>query len=146
MSPRSWLAVASADHVRIGRAQGFMQVCHGKAAPLHRLPPGDRVAYYSPTETFRGNDRLQTFTAIGIVTAGVPYQVDVGGGFRPFRRDVQWAEAREAPIRPLLGQLGFAREGQSLGQKSWGYQLRFGLFEVTNADMQIIADAMGAVL
>jgi len=54
---------------------------------------------------------------------------------------VQWAQAREAPIRPLLGQLGFAREG-----KSWGYQLRFGLFEVTNTDMQIIADAMGAVL
>jgi hypothetical protein len=71
----------------------------------------------------------------------VPYQADMRGGFRPFRRDVQWAQAREAPIRPLLGQLSFAREG-----KSWGYQLRFGLFEVTNTDMQIIADAMGAVL
>ncbi|MHC4043814.1 EVE domain-containing protein [Bradyrhizobium sp. 23AC] len=141
MSPRCWLAVASAEHVRIGRAGGFMQVCHGKAAPLRRLPAGDRVAYYSPTETFHGKDKLQAFTAIGVVTAGVPYQADMGGGFRPFRRDVRWAEARQASIRPLLGQLGFAREG-----KSWGYQLRFGLFEVSNADMQVIADAMEAVL
>lgn len=34
---KSWIAVASAEHVRSGRAQGFMQVCHGKAAPLRRL-------------------------------------------------------------------------------------------------------------
>jgi hypothetical protein len=26
-----------------------MQVCHGKAAPLRRVQPGDRVVYYSPT-------------------------------------------------------------------------------------------------
>lgn len=45
---RNWVAVASAEHVRIGRAAGFMQVCHGKAAPLRRIKPGDRVAYYSP--------------------------------------------------------------------------------------------------
>ena len=28
---------------------GFMQVSHGKAAPLRRIRPGDGVAYYSPT-------------------------------------------------------------------------------------------------
>lgn len=33
---KSWIAVASAEHVRSGRSQGFMQVCHGKAAPLRR--------------------------------------------------------------------------------------------------------------
>jgi hypothetical protein len=75
----SWIAVASAEHVRIGRARGFMQVCHGKAAPLRRLSPGDRVIYYSPTETFRGKDRLQAFTAIGIVAPGAPHQADMGG-------------------------------------------------------------------
>ena len=30
-----------------------MQVCHGKAAPLQRIQPGDRVVYYSPTVSFR---------------------------------------------------------------------------------------------
>ena len=60
-----------------------MQVGHGKAAPLRRITPGDRVAYYSPMETFRGSDRLQAFTAIGVVKAGTPYQADMGGGFCP---------------------------------------------------------------
>ena len=40
---RNWLAVASANHVRKGRAEGFMQVCHGKLAPLRRIKPGDHV-------------------------------------------------------------------------------------------------------
>jgi hypothetical protein len=31
---RTWIAVASAEHVRVGHQAGFMQVCHGKAAPL----------------------------------------------------------------------------------------------------------------
>ena len=45
---QNWIAVASAEHVGIGRVQGFMQVCHGKAAPLRRVLPGSRVVYYSP--------------------------------------------------------------------------------------------------
>jgi len=64
---KNWIAVASAEHVRLGRSQGFMQVSHGKAAPLRRIRSGDRVVFYSPTEAFRGKDRLRAFTAIGIV-------------------------------------------------------------------------------
>lgn len=141
MSPvarRSWIAVASAEHVRIGRAGGFMQVCHGKAAPLRRLSPGDRVAYYSPTTTFGGKDKMQAFTAIGAVAPEVPYQADMGGGFRPFRRDVIWCAAREVPILPLRHDLAFARDA------NWGYQLRFGLFEISGDDMEVIAAAMQA--
>jgi hypothetical protein len=48
-------------------------VCHGKAAPLKRIRPGDGVVYYSPTNVFRGNDGLQSFTAIGVVRNGAPY-------------------------------------------------------------------------
>lgn len=44
-----WVAVASAEHVRIGRKDGFMQVNHGKAAPLRRIKPGDGIVYYSPS-------------------------------------------------------------------------------------------------
>ena len=141
MSLKSWIAVASAEHVRLGRSQGFMQVCHGKAAPLRRISPGDAVTYYSPTERFGGLERLQAFTAIGTVKPGAPYQIDMGDGFRPFRRDVAWSEATEAPIHPMLEHLSFAR-----GNKNWGYQLRFGLFEIPSQDLLLIAEAMGVTL
>jgi hypothetical protein len=140
MSAKSWIAVACAQHVRIGRSHGFMQVCHGKAAPLRRLSPGDRVAYYSPTESLRGKDRLQAFTAIGVVAPGVPCQADMSG-VRTFRRSVLWSEAIETLVRPLLGCLSFARDN-----RNWGYQLRFGLFRIEDEDMQIIASAMRATL
>ncbi|MCP0913670.1 MULTISPECIES: EVE domain-containing protein [Legionella] len=134
---RNWLAVAAAEHVRVGRQLGFMQVCHGKKAPLLRLHPHDWVVYYSPTVTFRGKDKLQSFTAIGSVKPGVPYQVDMGNGFCPFRRDVLWFDAQETFIAPLLNQLDFTQ-----GKKNWGYPFRFGLFELSEHDMQQIAQAM----
>ena len=80
-SSRNWIVVASADHVRTGRAGGFMQAGHGKEAPLRRVRPGDRVACYSPTSEFGGKDRLQAFTEIGIARDGEPDQFDMGGGF-----------------------------------------------------------------
>jgi len=138
---RDWIAVASAEHVRRGREAGFMQVCHGKAAPLRRVRPGDRVAYYSPTVEFRGKDKLQAFTAIGIVKVGEPYQFDMGDGFCPFRRDVAWLQAYETPILPLLDALEFLA-----GVRNWGYPLRFGLFSISDHDLQMIAAAMGAQL
>ena len=136
-----WLAVASAEHVRRGRSEGFMQVSHGKAAPLKRVKPGDRVVYYSPTVKLGGKDKLQAFTAIGIVKDREPYRFDMGKGFMPYRRDVDWAKADEAPIRPLLDRLEF-----TTGKPNWGYQLRFGLFAISGADFCLIAQAMGARL
>lgn len=134
---RYWIAVASAEHVRRGRAEGFMQVCHGKLAPLARVQPGDGVIYYSPSESFRGTDRLQSFTAIGRVFPGTAYQADMGGGFHPHRRDVDWFEATEVPIKPLLGALSFTAQN-----RNWGYQLRFGLFEIEKGDFELIRTAM----
>lgn len=136
----NWIAVASAEHVRIGRAAGFMQVCHGKAAPLRRIRGGDLVAYYSPAVSFGGKDKCQSFTAFGIVRGGEPYKADMGGGFHPFRRDVDWCDTLDAPIAPLLERLEFAA-----GKRNWGYQFRFGLFAVSEADMCIIAQTMGVV-
>ncbi|MBZ9853851.1 EVE domain-containing protein [Mesorhizobium sp. CA13] len=134
-----WIAVASAQHVRRGREGGFMQVNHGKAAPLRRVQPGDGIVYYSPTTILGEKDGLRAFTAIGTVREGEPYQGDMGGGFTPFRRDVDWAAAGEAPIKPLLDRLDF-----TAGKPNWGYQLRFGLFSVSAADFAVIAEAMGA--
>jgi EVE domain len=135
---QNWIAVASAEHVRRGRAAGFMQVCHGKAAPLRRIQPRDRVAYYSPRIEFGGSDTGQVFTALGIVCDRPPYQPVAEGDFSPYRRDVIWLETRDAPIKPLLDVLEFAA-----GRRNWGYQLRFGLFRISEHDMRTIAKAMG---
>lgn len=134
---RAWIAVASAEHVRIGRKAGFMQVCHGKAPPLRRIRPGDRVIYYSPTVTLGVKDRCQAFTAIGEARDGAPYQVEAEGGFRSWRRDVDWQPADETPIRPLIGLLTFTQLGTN-----WGYQLRFGVFGIDDEDADRIAQAM----
>lgn len=133
----NWIAVASADHVRIGQRDGIMQVCHGKAGPLRKTKPGDRVVYYSPSQQFRGPATLQSFTAIGVVQDGAPYQFDMGGGFVPYRRDIMWLPSRDAPIRPLLEQLDF-----TAGRTHWGAPFRFGIFSITDRDMKIIAAAM----
>jgi len=137
----NWLGVACAAHVRRGRAAGFMQLGHGRATPLRRVSPGDRVVYYSPTLALRGRDRLRAFTAIGIVREGEPYLVEMDGGFLPFRRDVDWLEAREAPIAPLLDVLDLTAD-----RRNWGYQLRFGVLAISDRDLRQIAEAMGARL
>ncbi len=136
-----WTGVASAEHVRRGRSDGFMQLGHGKTAPLKRVKAGDRIVYYSPTVVFGKKDGLQAFTAIGTVKAGEPYVADMGKGFKPYRRDVSWAKAKEASIQPLLDDLEF-----TAGRTNWGYKFRFGLFPISAADFRLIAKAMGAAL
>nr|WP_295889571.1 EVE domain-containing protein [uncultured Devosia sp.] len=132
-----WIAVASAEHARRGKPGGSMQVNHGKAAPLRRVQPGDGVTYYSPSEIMGKKDGLQSFTTIGIVQPGEIYPGEMGG-WTAYRRDVAYFDAHEAPIAPLLAQLDFAG-----GRSNWGYQLRFGLFEITEHDFRLIAGAMG---
>ena len=138
---RNWIGVASADHVRHGLAAGIMQLCHGKASPLRRVLPGDLIAYYSPTVEFRGTEKCRAFTAFGVARDGAPYRFEMSEDFCPYRRDVEWLPARDAPIAPLLERLDFAA-----GRRNWGYQLRFGIFAASDHDMQIIAEAMGVKL
>jgi hypothetical protein len=142
--PNNWIAVASAEHARRGCAQplqGFMQVCHGKCAPLQRVRPGDRVTYYAPATTMGGKDRLQSFVSIGTVQPGSPYAFDMGGGFVPYRRDVHYLAAQEVPIGPLLDQFEFVED-----RSRWGAKFRFGLFKISDHDLRLIAQAMGADL
>ena len=143
MSRKNWIAVASAEHARRGRdaRSGFMQVGHGKLAPLKRIAAGDLVAYYAPTVVFGAKDDFQRFVSIGVVQAGQPYAFDMGDGFIPYRRDVAYVTAQEASIVPLLDQFDFVENRQR-----WGYKFRFGLFEVNEHDMRLIAMTMRADL
>lgn len=123
----NWIAVASAEHVRWGREAGFMQVSHGKAAPLRRVRPDDRVACYSPTATFGGKDKLQAFTAIGVVSPGEPYQVDMGDGFLPpsrrhlarRRASADRSSARCARILSRNTKLGIQAAPRAVRDQRW---------------------------
>jgi hypothetical protein len=84
-----------------------------------------------------GKDTCQCFVSIGIVCAGAPYPFDMGDGFVPHRRDV-YAPAQEASIQPLLDAFECVESRQR-----WGYKFRFGLFDVSDHDMRLIAQAMG---
>ncbi len=142
LATRNWIAVASADHARRGRDEmtpGFMQVCHGKCAPLKRLRPGDRVAYYAPTVRMGSPARCQCFVSIGVVLPGEPYAFDMGDGFVPYRRDVAYVRAKEVPIQPLLEHFEFVDN-----RARWGHRFRFGLFAISDHDMAVIAHAMEA--
>lgn len=116
-----------------------MQVCHGKAGPLRRIRPGDGIAYYSPTIAFGSRVPYRAFTACGTVRDGDPYPFDMGGGFRPWRRDVVWNSMLEVSIAPMLPSLGF-----SAGKANWGQQLRFGLLAISPDDFSLIAAAMSS--
>lgn len=134
-----WIVVASAEHVRRGLAGGFIQAGHGKEAPLRRMKCGDGIICYSPTETLGGKDRLQAFTAIGLVKDENIYAVDMTLDFRPFRRNVTFWETEPAPIAPLLDALALTRD-----HRHWGTKLRFGLVEIGHSDFKKIANAMRA--
>ena len=67
------------------------------------------------------------------------HQVEMAPGFVPWRRNVEFVECSEAPIAPLLEELGFIKDRQR-----WGYVFRLGLFEIPCSDFELISRAMGA--
>ncbi len=136
-----WIGVVSRQHVLRGAAGGFAQVCHGKAGPLRSMREGDWLAYYSPAEEMGEPGNCRRFTAIGRVRAGEPYPFDMGNGFIPYRRNIDFQPAKEADIRPLIADLSFI-----LNKKSWGYPFRRGCFAVPREDFARIAEAMGIEL
>ena len=134
---RSWVAVASQDHVRKAVEGGFVQVNHGKEAPLRRIARGDQILFYSPRQEMRTGSPIQAFTAIGKAVDDVPYRATQSETFQPFRRRVRYARAKDAPIHPMLEQLSFSRD-----RGSWGQILQRGFFEIEANDYAVIASAM----
>jgi hypothetical protein len=136
---RYWINTVSRDHVRIGVDGGFTQANHGKITGVRRLARGDLIAFYSPRVSYPDGEPLQCFTALGRVDDETPYQAEMSADFHPWRRGMQFVECREAPIRELIGELGFIKD-----KARWGMPFRRGLFEITGEDFTLIADAMGA--
>jgi len=132
-----WIGVVSRSHVQIGVKGGFIQLNHGKNAPLQRLKAGDMLAMYSPRESYPDGPILQAFTAIGTIKSGKVYQFEMSPEFKPYRVDVEFSTCKEAPIKPLIEGLSFIRS-----KTHWGGAFRFGYVKVPEADFALIADAM----
>lgn len=137
-----WIGVASLDHVVAAVRGGFVQLGHGKHAPVRRLQRRDLIAYYSPRERLdEGSPAVRAFTAIGRIQDDDPFEVKQGEDFHSFRRKAEFLKADRAPIAELLDKLSFTR-----GKRSWGVAFRQSLLKVSEADFCVIARAMGASL
>lgn len=136
---RVWVGVISRAHVLRGVAGGFTQVCHGKRAPLARMRAGDLFFAYSPTTELRGGEVLRAFTAVGVIHDEHIARVDMGGGFVPFRRAVDWLlETKEVRLEDIRDRLGFVKA------PGWGLKARSGHFEVSRDDGRLLLAEMGA--
>ena len=133
-----WVGVVSREHVQRGVEGGFIQLNHGKKAPLQRMRAGDGLVMYSPRTSYPSGESLQQFTAIGVVVTGQTYQVEMADDFKPYRVDVSFFESTEATIRPLIEQLSFIKN-----KTRWGATFRFGYIKVPAADFALVAKAMG---
>jgi hypothetical protein len=80
---------------------------------------------------------LQKFTAIGRVADDETYQVEMETDYHPWRRNVEFLKSVEADVHPMLGGLSFITD-----PKRWGFPFRRGLFEISEADFEVISKAM----
>jgi predicted RNA-binding protein len=117
---------------------GFVQLGHGKKSAVERLQGGDALVMYSPRTAYPSGEPLQAFTAIGVVSTGKVYQVQMTEEFKPYRVDVEFLEANEAPIKPLVDDLSFIKS-----KTHWGAAFRFGQIKIPAEDFKLIAKAMG---
>ena len=132
-----WIGVASRDHVQLGVAGGFCQLCHGKERPLKKMGTGDWIIYYSSKEKFSAAMPCQQFTAIGEVVGDSAYPYQMSPGFVAHRRDIQFMNCLPVDIRPLIDQLSFIHN-----KTQWGYAFRFGHLQISPDDFQLIANRM----
>ena len=132
-----WIGTVSRSHVLRGVAGGFIQLNHGKKAPLRRMKAGDFLAMYSPRTEYPDGAPLQAFTALGRVKNGDIYQVTMSEDFKPYRVDVDFLAGQEAPIRPLIERLSFIKD-----KTYWGAAFRFGYIKASASDLELIAEAM----
>jgi len=134
---KNWVNPISRDHVERGVAGGFTQANHGKPHMLRKMARGDWIVFYSPKTAFDGGEPLQAFTAIGQVCNDEPYRVSMSADFQSWRRNVDFVDCTEAPIKQLLDALNFVED-----RSRWGYKFRFGVFAIDDHDLAVIRAAM----
>ena len=132
-----WIAVVSKEHTQWGVDGGYIQVCHGKQAPLKRMKRGDWIIVYSPKVAMEGDKKSQSFTAIGQARDEEVYPYKMSENFVPFRRNIEFYKCEETSIIPLISNLEFIPN-----KKSWGFPFRYGFFEINENDFNLILSKM----
>lgn len=132
----NWINTVSRDHVELGVRGRFTQANHGKPTMLRRMARGDWVVFYSPRTVYPDGAPLQAFTAIGQIADDEPY-LDASPEAERWRRNVDFLDCTQTPIRPLIEHLDFIED-----KSRWGYKFRFGLFKIGDADLEVIRSAM----
>lgn len=129
-----WINTVSRDHVQRGVRGRFAQATHGKPHSLRKMARGDWIVFYSPRTVFPDGPPLQAFTAIGQVVDDEAY---LDGETQHWRRNVDFLDCTEVPIRPLLEELEFVED-----KTRWGYKFRSGVFKIGERDFEVIRSAM----
>ena len=135
---KHWIAVVSRDHAQIAARSGFLQVNHGKAAPLRRTSTGDEVFIYCPRSGMRAGEVLKRveFRCVKVAEAGrIPrviendtvYQVEQAPGFKPFRKDVRFDTGFQGIS------IGDVQGMELTANPHWGMLARRGFFEISAA-------------
>lgn len=133
-----WINTVSEDHVLKGVEGGFTQANHGSPKNLKLMQNGDFIVFYSPKTKLKNGEPLQKFTAIGRIMDDEPYQVKMTEDFHPFRRNVEFYDCNQTPIKPLLSELSFIKNKQR-----WGFSFLRGMFQIPEQDFKLIAGKMG---
>ncbi|WP_373741013.1 EVE domain-containing protein [Neisseria sp.] len=129
-----WVGTVSKEHVLLGKAGGFCQVCHGKSAPLNRMKKGDWLLYYSPKTRLEGGTKHRSFTAFGQITDDKAYPFRMSETFVPYRRDVDYADTyRDCPIEIVRSHPEW---------KKYAGMLRYGHFEISEDFFRLVQTYM----
>ena len=140
--PKYYIICVCLEHAKRGIAWGFIQSNHGKSSNIKKLKTGDGIIIYSSKYIFTPENteanKLQSFTALGYVRDEELYQGDMGWGFTPFRRNIDFEkEVNILPIVPLLENLEFVKD-----VKKWGFPLMYGFLEISEHDFEFISSKM----
>ncbi|MGX7148597.1 EVE domain-containing protein [Enterococcus ureasiticus] len=129
-----WIGVASKNHVELGVAGGFCQLCHGKSAPLNRMKAGDWLIYYAPKQSLKSKEPCQEFIALGQILPGEAYPFEMAPGFTPDRKDIDFLKNIQSVPLKAVAELPLWQEYRS--------RLRFGHFQIPEQLFSFIASGM----
>jgi len=132
-----WIAVVSKEHAQLAINSNFIQVRHGKEAPLKRMYKDDYVILYSSKIKMAENEKCQMFTGLGKVIDDNVYSFQMTEQFKPFRRNIEFLKCKEVSILSMIENLDFITD-----KKHWGYPFRYGFFEINENDFKFITSKM----
>lgn len=132
-----WLAVISLDHAKIAAGSSFLQVCHGKIAPLRRTSAEDQFFIYSPKTGMGRGESIMSITYRGSFDDEHIYQVEQSPDFFPYRKKVTFDYSfKPVPIHSIPGM-------EFTAKSNWGLMMRRGFIELSAADAARISEYKG---